>query len=354
MDLTYDAANKVELTNELIRSLMAMKFLYQEYKQRPESEPFCEELGILRDKYRDNFLALQEIIRKHQRNVGAFGQSSEHTGAYMAASVLKGFHAAFLASPWLVVHSYCRLKILSSDQILQAAQRSQCAFTNRYRTYLKSSMGGAWKIQFHGFWKEWFHGPRIRDIVASQCSHRIMVYSEYQDELLRVCYKYGLRSWWPPLLILEDDFSELSVSRQQKLSKVTPEGMLGLLFPRTIADNLTEIHNLNKSNSQLSDDKYHEWQILGMSGKQKRSTMEPKHARVVDSRMKAIGYENNRKFEPVHFSMLFDRLYLKKSLEDIAAKQHCDDSTVKRCTDPLIELLDVEPPRAPYKSRTKH
>jgi hypothetical protein len=131
-------------------------------------------------------------------------------------------------------------------------------------------------------------------------------------------------------------------------SKVTLDGVFGPFYQRTLTNVLEE------GRRKLSDTKIREWELIAMSGKHKRHELGPKNTLLVDKHLEELGYERGYKWVPDHFQMLFDRLYLRWSVEQIAENRHCDDATVKRSTNRLIEILGLEPPRAPYKPRSEH
>lgn len=324
-----------------------MRLLHQQYQERPEAQSFQKDLEKIRDKYQDSFRIVHDKLNKKSKKPDEFGESRNQTETYLAATTIKGWLGGLLSLPWVIQNAISLLPILR-DPIYIKSQMDMAEYLRQYREYLKKLLGGTFKINVWKFWRGWFSGKSVWNYASSHRNRHIARCFEYQHEILRLCWKHGLKSWWPPLLNMEDDLIKLHPPTPVKESRVTPDGLLGPFFPRMINIKVEE----GKSN--LSNSKLPEWKLIGMSGKQKRQELGPQYTHVVDQYLETIGYENNKKWVPEHFEMLFDRLYLKSSIEEIAEKRHCDEATVKRVTNVLFDLVGIEPPRATKSKHIKH
>ena len=61
-----------------------------------------------------------------------------------------------------------------------------------------------------------------------------------------------------------------------------------------------------------------------------------------------------KKWESEDFNMLFDRLYLKKRIEDIANQYSYTESAVQRRTARLTNILQLNLPKAPHKKHRRN
>jgi hypothetical protein len=111
-------------------------------------------------------------------------------------------------------------------------------------------------------------------------------------------------------------------------------------------------------NKPWSDDFIEEWRLFEASNQETKRKFGSIHHDTIEKIRGAWGYRPNRNWRQRDFDMLFDRIYLKLSLKEIAKKYPWEDpsgkssphkTTVQRITSELAELLYLPLPRAAYK-----
>ena len=135
------------------------------------------------------------------------------------------------------------------------------------------------------------------------------------------------------------DRSEIEAGR-----KATADGILGPLFP---AHMTVTIASDGEKASQPSTHRFPEWLLLAMSLRELRTATGAAFQGEFRRRIHEFGYRHGHKWEVLDFNMLFDRLYLKRSVLQVAGNRNEDLSLVQRRTNELRKTLHLEPPRSP-------
>jgi hypothetical protein len=244
------------------------------------------------------------------------------------------------------------------DPNIRDAYWDRLVFYNRYQNeFLKKSLGGTWKPHFRAR----LLSPKLLT-QALFCTKVLIEYPivpilEYQRELTNLCYNSGLKCWWAPDLILVNDKTQWFKKPPENIqSQATPDGLLGPMFVRSVGDTL-----------KTSDKKYpwshetiNEWLIFNMSGKETAHDFGSKHSETLEEIKKSWGYKTNREWRQRDFDMLFDRIFLKLPIKEIAKKYPFEDSvgkiilhetSVQRTTQSLAKLLHLPLPKAVHKKQ---
>lgn len=168
---------------------------------------------------------------------------------------------------------------------------------------------------------------------------------ECMNDLEELCKYSGLSCTWAVPVLYIDMASSLVTMRKGELAAPTHDGLLGPLFPRHISDTL----KVEEPSQTLSDDKHPEWLLVLMSRDEMRRNLGVKHAEKVHGQLENWGYEHGHKWARRDFDMLFDRLFLKDSVQTISERYNWDKNTVQRNTHRLAQLLELDLPQAPDK-----
>ena len=188
-------------------------------------------------------------------------------------------------------------------------------------------------------------GKKLRRKIATGDRHDLVGCLTYLRGMINLCWDNGLRSAYAPsFLVLNDltgrsDRSEIEAGR-----KVTADGILGPLFPAHLA--VTTASD-GENASQPSTHRFPEWLLLAMSLRELRTATGAAFQGEFRRRMHEFGYRHGHKWEVLDFNMLFDRLYLNRSVLQVAGNRNEDLSLVQRRTNQLRKTLHLEPPRSP-------
>jgi len=356
---TIEDANRLPWSNELLDYVMAIRLLLGTYERRPEASCFWAKKHKLESEY---LAASVDITKWTSRlrsafDIREFGASREATNKVLSNFQMMLIVPGSIAAGIWMIKGLNTILINARDTFMQQSIRSRSEFIRYYRNkYLRDSLGGAWKPRFgwHLF------SPKLvaKAFVATKTliSYPVVPLLNYQRELTKLCFTSGLKCWWAPEFLLANDRARLlEPIPKEELAEPTPDGLLGTMFPRTIQDIL-----IPSEGGVLSDRTLNEWSLIAMTGKETTRDLGPNHSRTVNEQKKKWGYRPNRTWRQRDFDMLFDRLYLKLSVEDISTRygvrkqSECDPATVKRSTEYLGKLLGLKLPRAPYKKHQSH
>ncbi len=188
-------------------------------------------------------------------------------------------------------------------------------------------------------------GKKLRREIATGDRHDLVGCLTYLRGMINLCWDNGLRSAYAPsFLVLGDltgwsDRSEIEAGR-----KVTADGILGPLFPAHLT---VTVASDGENASQPSTHRFPEWLLLAMSLRELRTATGAAFQGEFRRRMHEFGYRHGHKWKVSDFHMLFDRLYLKRSVLQVAGNRNEDPSLVQRRTNQLRKTLHLEPPRSP-------
>ncbi len=188
-------------------------------------------------------------------------------------------------------------------------------------------------------------GKKLRREIATGDRHDLVGCLTYLRGMINLCWDNGLRSAYAPsFLVLGDlsgwsDRSEIEAGR-----KVTADGILGPLFPAHLT---VTVASDGENASQPSTHRFPEWLLLAMSLRELRTATGAAFQGEFRRRMHEFGYRHGHKWEVSDFHMLFDRLYLKRSVLQVAGNRNEDPSLVQRRTNQLRKTLHLDPPRSP-------
>ena len=188
-------------------------------------------------------------------------------------------------------------------------------------------------------------GKKLRRKIAIGDRHDLVGCLTYLRGMINLCWDNGLRSAYAPsFLVLGDltgwsDRSEIEAGR-----KPTADGIMGPVFPAHVT---VTIASDGEKASQPSTHRFPEWLLLAMSLRELRTATGAAFQGEFRRRMHEFGYRHGHKWEALDFKMLFDRLYLKRSVLQVAVNRNKDLSKVQRRTNQLRKTLHLEPPRSP-------
>ena len=187
-------------------------------------------------------------------------------------------------------------------------------------------------------------GKKLRRKIAIGDRHDLVGCLTYLRGMINLCWDNGLRSAYAPsFLVLGDltgwsDRSEIEAGR-----KPTADGILGPVFPAHVT---VTVASDGENASQPSTHRFPEWLLLAMSLRELRTAAGAEFQGEFRRRMHEFGYRHGRKWKVSDFKMLFDRLYLKRSVLQVAVNRNKDLSLVQRRTNQLRKTLHLEPPRS--------
>jgi hypothetical protein len=354
---SFKEANLLDWSNEYLDFVIASKLLVLVYEERPESNHFWNSLDEIQKKCINatgDFNKLSNIFQNFLP-VGPIGGSRQQTQNSMASffNVLTptAFQAASLTKnlSWAVS--------LSSDPLMIDTMNDYEEFCHTYESYLKNRLGGTWvptrsnlKISYNP--KNANHSFLLRHGNKSTYNpfldKRVENCLEYWQNLVHLYYEFGLKCWWAPFIQFMTDLS-IWAGKINTEEQPTPtvDGMLGPVFSRIYVNTGTVIEGLRRK--ELSVHNYHEYLLLAMSRNDMRKRIGQDNEPVIHKQMEEWGYKHGNRWDCTDFNMLFDRLYLKNRIEDIADKYQTNESSVQRRTARLAHILDLTLTKAPHK-----
>ena len=158
--------------------------------------------------------------------------------------------------------------------------------------------------------------------------------------MINLCWDNGLRSAYAPLFLVLDDLtgwsdrSEIEAGR-----KPTSDGIMGPLFSAHLT---VTVASDGEKASQPFTHRFPEWRLLAMSPRELRTATGTAFQGAFHHRMHEFGYRHGHKWEVLDFNMLFDRLYLKRSVLQVAGNRN-EDLSLGVC--PRIRSWRRKPPR---------
>ncbi|MFC1917226.1 hypothetical protein ACFLXH_01040 [Chloroflexota bacterium] len=332
---------------------MAMSLFLGIIEKREEAKSFWMEKDDLEEKYllAMNKLPILAAKIRNAMDMQKLGISRDDTDRILSLSQIMMLPQFLLAGP-VILFKVCRelpATVLSSS--FRDAFFNLQKFRHHYRNdYLRRDLGGTW-TPYLG--KEVFSPRFIANIFV--IANALIRYPSssvigYMRELIELCYESGFRCWWVPQILISNDISRWSGKiPPEGLSKPTPDGLLGSIFPRRVQDMLKMVED----EEVISEKILHEWLLISMTGDESRRELGIDHTRVLDDLLRKLGYRRPRRWEPDDFNMLFDRLYLHGRIEDISDNYHYPEYTVQRRTYRLATILHIPLSKAPHKKHRR-
>lgn len=360
---TCEDANKIYWSNDLIDEAIAMRLLLNTYEQRPETSQFWKKKQEFETVYLSQCGNNDELESKIRSafDVSNMGTSRETTSQLYSTMQLMMIIPGLLIAGTCLTRNFAAIIRNATNSNMRDAIFGRQEYIYRYKNiYLKKALGGTWKPHFGKYLFSPILIKKVFNITKVLVSYPFTPLLDYQRKLTDLCYNSGLKCWWAPEIIITLYRSKSSYSiPEDRIRNLTPDGLLGPMFPRSMRDTL---HTSDRSRP-WSDEFFKEWELFNKSKRETSLEFGSNHRESIEEIRKTWGYWPNREWKQRDFDMLFDRIYLKLSLKEIAAKYPWEDSlgktslhksTVQRITSGLSQILGIPLPRAAYRKRSQN
>jgi hypothetical protein len=355
----FEEANRLDWSNEYLDFIIASKLLIVVFEERGESLSFRNQRFELRKEFQNkagDIKTLTEMFRK-AFPFGSFGSSREQSDNSMK-SVLNMIVPASITAAQLTLSLGWAKSIINDPQISDF-YNSYADFLQRYQFYVSQGLGGTWNSPNTLSSHKKFHNPQKYRLAFLEShnvskSYNVLLDSrvgkcfEYLRDLVHLFYDSGLKTWWAPFIQFQTDL--VTWSEDIGINSTPPptlDGVLGPVFRRLFFTTSNESDGTNKF--EISVNNYHEYLLLSMTRQNMRLKMGSDYEPKAHEKMETWGYKHGNKWNRADFNMLFDRLYLKNRIEDIATKYDTNDSSVQRRTARLADILDLPLTKAAHK-----
>jgi hypothetical protein len=347
---TFDNANNLDWSNDFIDFTIGMHLLLSVYNDRPEVEPFrqsknqliqncVEAISVSLLKETDAIRLLLETSR--------YGATREDT-----EQLFQDFAAALSPTSWFeldkpTLQKSPRLKAFCENPRVKSVYERLEEFGRLYnQEYVAACLGGTLSLEENrssiDSEKMITLQAQIRDLITP-IFEPVMAFFE---DIINLFFDSGLKCWWAPLIEMNFGLAEAISQPAQKVLQPTIDGVLGPLFRRELKKHWESKEQIDPLKKQI----YQEYILAGMSRKEARRDLGKEDSQEIHRIMESWGYHHGRKWERMYFDCLFDRLYLKSSIESVAERYSIDPSTVQRNTGELATLLHLEIDRPIHKT----
>ena len=357
---TCEDANRLRYSNDLLDFVIASKLLLNTYQTRAEATPFWHRKAEYEALCVPKLETIPELDGRLRSIIGMsnFGSNRETTSKILSNLSLVSQLAGILVTPIWYLKAPRTILLNVFDPCMLSAKIGRAKFINNYIIFLQQSLGGTWQVHP---WKSLSSPNFIRQLFM--CAKIILKYPlppllYYQRRLTRLCYNYGLKCWWATDFIFANDKAGWfkPMRSEGNSTQADLDGLLGSVFSRSVHVQT----NSSDTTEPWSDKLIKEWQVFAMSEKETVQEFGANNTEIIDNILNHWGYRLNRTWKQRNFDMLFDRIFLHLSIQDIAKKYAWEDNfgktslhknTVQKITSELAKLLDLPLPRAEYKKR---
>jgi hypothetical protein len=352
----FEEANLLDWSNEYIDFVIASKLFLIVYEERKEAVPFWDSLKNIQQKCLSDIGDYSILSRTFQNYMpfGPIGGSREQTQSTLSNFFSGLVPAAYQAAQITKNRSWAIS--LETDSLMIETLNDFKQFCQIYGLYLEKQVGGTISLNRSPKFVHVSRNPHLSFLIRHGnkstynplLSKKAVYCFEHWRDLVHLYYDSGLKCWWAPTLQFMTDLATWS-GKVNLEGQPTPtiDGMLGPVFSRIYVNTGTAIEGLRQK--ELSVQNYHEYLLLAMSRNDIRKRIGQDNEPVIHKQMEQWGYKHGNRWDRTDFSMLFDRLYLKSRIEDIADKYQINESSVQRRTARLADILDLSLTKAPHK-----
>jgi hypothetical protein len=343
-EFTFDEANKLPWSNDLIDFVIASKLLLRTYDNK--APDFVSKRNECQNQYKDPLSCLPEFASNIRKMIvlKQYGISRE-SSLESLNNFNRIMHIAVINS--VSYDNITRFLIdFLKDPYFENFWDGYYKYLKRYNGYLSQPMGGVARLKrFKNNKKD-----ENQDIRFDITDNNMTLLFKYLKDLMDLYYSNCLQCWWAPIFQFANDiflWSEKKNTVPNENIQVTVDGVLGPIFSRSIEGNATEQPAGNSSSEHF----FPEYLLVSASGDNMRKEVGRIFASDFEVILEKWGYHRNVKWKERDFLFLFERLKLKKSVENIAESYQCDTATVQRNTSKLAKLLFLGLPEAPHQFR---
>ena len=344
-NITVDSANTRTWSSDYLDLVEGTVLLLGEYETRPESEEYRREHKRIAASASANMRRLSRQLAPMRAKLlrRGLGLSREETGVALSLFSFETFMYGIKTVLDLAENEDPELVSWREDERAAAwySKQSSLNLPGDLNSLMQMSRRDLRLVE--RFRRR--SGKKLRRKIAIGDRHDLVGCLTYLRGMINLCWDNGLRSAYAPsFLVLGDltgwsDRSEIEAGR-----KVTADGIMGPVFPAHVT---VTIASDGENASQPSTHRFPEWLLLAMSLRELRTATGAAFQGEFRRRMHEFGYRHGHKWEVSDFEMLFDRLYLKRSVLQVAVNRNKDLSLVQRRTNQLRKTLHLEPPRSP-------
>ena len=344
-NITVDSANTRTWSSDYLDLVEGTVILLGEYEMRLESEEYRREHDRIAASASANMRRLSRQLapmRAKLRRRG-LGLSREETGVALSLFSLETFMYGINTVLDLAENEDPELVSWHEDERAAAWYSKQSSLNLPGDLNSLMQMSRRDRRLVERFRRRF--GKKLRRKIAIGDRHDLVGCLTYLRGMINLCWDNGLRSAYAPsFLVLDDltgwsDRSEIEAGR-----KPTADGILGPLFPAHVT---VPVASDGEKASQPSTHRFPEWLLLAMSLRELRTVTGAAFQGEFHRRIHDFGYRHGHKWKVSDFNMLFDLLYLKRSVLQVAGNRNEDLSLVQRRTNQLRKTLHLEPPRSP-------
>ena len=346
MHVTFETANKRAWSNPHLDLLEGTQLLIEVYRSRPEAAAFVRRI--------DDAQAVAEPLAAHfgawaapyQRTLveRGFGRDRRRTAQSLgglldgllpevirlASDAVRAGHPAALA--WIA--DPAAMAWLSKLGQLTAADGPMGG---------RLTIGLSWRLRARLFLLRvaaklpW---PRWQPAAPLQPDSAVVGTIAFVRDVVDACWDAGLKSALAPIAVILPVLSAWGSGNlgAKAAGQATLDGLLGPLFLRQITTAVKPGPGGTK--------RYPEWRLIGMGLPALRQEIGTGHYRAVKQRIEAFGYHDRHRWDEDDFHMLFDRLYLRRSVVAIADRHGLSPEAAQDRTAKLARLLGLDLPRA--------
>ena len=344
-NITVDSANTRTWFSDYLDLVEGTVLLLGEYETRPESEEYRREHKRIAASASANMRRLSRHLAPMRAKLlrRGLGLSREETGVALSLFSFETFMYGIKTVLDLAENEDPELVSWREDERAAAwySKQSSLNLPGDLNSLMQMSRRDLRLVERL---RRRF-GKKLRRKIAIGDRDDLVGCLTYLRGMINLCWDNGLRSAYAPsFLVLGDltgwsDRSEIEAGR-----KPTADGIMGPVFPAHVT---VTIASDGENASQPSTHRFPEWLLLAMSLRELRTAAGAAFQGEFRRRMHEFGYRHGHKWEVSDFEMLFDRLYLKRSVLQVAVNRNKDLSLVQRRTNQLRKTLHLEPPRSP-------
>ncbi|MFC1873884.1 hypothetical protein ACFLYX_01130 [Chloroflexota bacterium] len=350
--VSFEGINKLPWSNDFLDEAIAMNLFLRVFKQREDAESFWNRKRELEATFLTQIPNFPELKHKLDvvLDVSKLGASRKESNQILSTITAIRLLSTLLVAPVWIIKDFKTLVSIAREPNAYQAQIELFQFQSRYRNEYKA-LGGTWEPKLARAVFSPFFIKKFFVTAAILIKYPYLPLLGYLKDLINLSFESGLKCWWLPILLTAEDQTKWSrsVSSAEKVERYTRDGILGPIFPRRAELIFKFIEDKNMSVEMF----LHEWEMISMSGEEGRKILGIENAHTKDEILRTLGYRAAKKWEEDDFNMLFDRLFWRMRVEDVADKYKYPDYTAQRRTNALAKILHFDIPKAPHKKHRK-
>ncbi|APV44775.1 hypothetical protein Dform_01453 [Dehalogenimonas formicexedens] len=343
--LTFENANKLEWSNDLLDFVIAMSLLQELFEERPEALVFRSSRIELRQEYLPVFTEIYEKTSTLRRSLrmNMFGVSRGRStrifsNVVAVASPVDIYDLAVSSAPYMPeAEEFCKDK-----DVIDVFEKFE-EFREKYNErYSQKALGSILPLKRLSDSVNDSLVPEVRNRFYEIVQPHVESILRYLRKSIHLHYRAGLKCWWAPLFQINLDMVEASRPfANVKRPRATIDGVLGTLFSG-------QIKRLYSDSSVPREKKrvYREYFLASMRRQDTREKLGADDYKNFCETMSQWGYRRSMHWDRATFDCLFDRIFLGDSVIAAAQREGIGESAAQENTARIAKILSITLPRS--------